>query len=469
MRDREVSDLLSPILIKEVRQGVRGQVFSGSCLLLQVLMLVVMAAALAEQGRTRGSAELVMIWFWMTLGVPVALIQPLSGIAAVSGEKALRTLEPMLLTRLSARRIVRGKWTALAVQNLLLVIAAFPYFLLRYFLGGVDLASEMLWMLGLCLFAGLLTALNVGLSPLPVSALFRAVLNLGSILAAIFLVVPFVAGSMQPMMAAHGAPLMVGAALSLLAALLALEGGAQQIAAPAEQATTRLRILVLGVLPIATWGTPRVERWLQSHVIFWTTTMLTLVALGALCETHRPSSRAYAAFFGRGPWRAAMGVFLAAGWPSGVFFTLALAALTGVAAAQARSTVGNAWAVLAIAAGLLLPVPLITLPWLRGRRRAVIYIAIQLVLALVGTMAPLLGALDSKGAAWLGGRALLASPLVYLVARLAEAKLPSPALFAIEHLAIVTAAILVALRALFEAVPASRPAEVERPPEVPAA
>ena len=48
MRDRDLSDLLSPILVKEVRQGVRGQVFSGSCLLLQVLMLLVMAVALTE-------------------------------------------------------------------------------------------------------------------------------------------------------------------------------------------------------------------------------------------------------------------------------------------------------------------------------------------------------------------------------------------------------------------------------------
>jgi ABC-type transport system involved in multi-copper enzyme maturation permease subunit len=455
MRDRDLSDLLSPILVKEVRQGVRGQVFSGSCLLLQVLMLVVMAAALAEPGRSRGSAEMLMVWFWLTLGLPVAVIQPLSGIAAVSGERVQRTLEPMLLTGLSARRIVRGKWTALAVQNLLLLTAAFPFFLLRYFLGGVDLAAEMLWMLGLCLFAGLLTALTVGLSPQPVASLVRMVLYCASIGSAISLVVPFVAGAMQPMLASRATPLVVSAALSTVAALLALEAGAQQIAAPAEQTTTRLRLIVLGVLPVAAWGARHLERWLQPHVVFWTVTMLTLVALSALCETPKASTRA-SAFFGRGRGRAALGVFFAAGWPSGVFFTLALVAVACATAGYAGATVGQAWAGLAIAAGLLIPVPILTLPWLRGRRRGQIYIATQLLLALVGTMAPLLGALGSKGAEWLGGHALLASPIVYLLARLADAKLPSPWLFGLEHVAIIAAAAVVALPALFESVPERR-------------
>jgi ABC-type transport system involved in multi-copper enzyme maturation permease subunit len=454
---RDLSDFLSPILVKEVRQGVRGQVFSGSCLLLQVLMLLVMAAALAEQGRSRSSAEMLMVWFWLTLGVPVALIQPLSGIAAVSGEKTLRTLEPMLLTGLSARRIVLGKWTALAVQNSLLVVAAFPFFLLRYFLGGIDLVAEGFWMLGLCVFAGLLTALTVGISPLPVSSLFRILLYLTAIVGAVFMVVPFVAGAMQPMMPSRASPLTVSTALSLVAALLALETGAQQIAAPAERGTTRLRLLVLAVLPLLVWGTSNVERWLQAHVVFWATSLLLLVVIGSLCEAQKSSSRAYAAFFARGPLRALAGVLFAPGWASGVFFTVTLAAGAGLATPLILSRYEQFGAGLALTAGLLLPVLLMQLPFLRGRRRGPTYVAIQLLTAALGALSPLCGLLDFRGAEWLSGHALLASPLLYLVARLADAKLPSAGLFAFVHLLVILVTLVLAARQLLDAARSSRP------------
>ena len=102
------------------------------------------------------------------------MVQPLRGISAVATEIKQNTIDLMVLTRLSAWRIVWGKWCAIMGQSALILLAILPYLILRYFFGGMQLFAEMALMLYLFVLSGALTAFTVGLSAV------------GSVLVAIF-------------------------------------------------------------------------------------------------------------------------------------------------------------------------------------------------------------------------------------------------------------------------------------------
>ena len=156
----DFADWLSPIVVKELRQGMRSKVFVGTFTLLQVFMIFCIVTALGEDSQSGAKA-----FFWSVVGAALLFGMPMRGAFSISGEIKEKTFELLLLTRLSAKRIIFGKWVALFLQSLLLVSSILPYVVLRYFLGGVDLVSE-LTVLGCLLWASaLLTALAVGVSP----------------------------------------------------------------------------------------------------------------------------------------------------------------------------------------------------------------------------------------------------------------------------------------------------------------
>lgn len=162
---RDSSDLLNPIIIKELRQGMRGRSFLASFLLVQFAMIFcVSGALLAHRVSDGGQIESFTTIFWFIIAVPLIGILPLTGLGSLRKELQTNSIELVYLTRLTPWGIVAGKWAALCAQSLLFVFAVLPYLVLRYFLGGVDLLNELealLILLGLCL---LLTAAAVGFS-----------------------------------------------------------------------------------------------------------------------------------------------------------------------------------------------------------------------------------------------------------------------------------------------------------------
>jgi len=117
---KSVDDWLSPILVKELRQGMRARVFVISYLLLQVFLSVLVLANAAAQGDSR-ALEDESHYFWVIVGFALLVLMPLRGLVSVSQEVKNRTMETIMLTRLTAWRVVFGKWSALFAQSLLLV------------------------------------------------------------------------------------------------------------------------------------------------------------------------------------------------------------------------------------------------------------------------------------------------------------------------------------------------------------
>lgn len=159
----DFSDRLSPMLVKELRQGLRARTFVIVFLTLQALLALILLSASAATGP--GGAGLVIsriIFLFFSLAVLV--IQPLRAIGALSSEIKGSTIDLMVLTRLSAWRIVTGKWVSIVGQSALLLAAIVPYLILRYFFGSMQLFAELLALVSVFLASAMLTAVMVGLS-----------------------------------------------------------------------------------------------------------------------------------------------------------------------------------------------------------------------------------------------------------------------------------------------------------------
>jgi hypothetical protein len=172
----EFSDRISPMLVKELRQGLRAKTFVIVFLGLQALLAVVLLSAIGAASPERaGQTVSTVIFFFFSLAV--LIVQPLRGIGALHNEIKGNTIDLMVLTRLGAWRIVLGKWVAIVSQSALLLTAIAPYLILRYFFGRMNLFAELNLLALVFIGSAVFTALTVGLSAIP-SILIRGLLPL---------------------------------------------------------------------------------------------------------------------------------------------------------------------------------------------------------------------------------------------------------------------------------------------------
>ena len=143
MNADSVSDRLNPVLVKEIRQGLKSRAFNFSFMLMQGLMVVSMIIQLLSIGQNFGR-EAASTMFWVFAGGPLLILLPLLSVNAIYGEHRQQTLPLVLLTNLTPWRMVCGKWASLMAQAMLIACAVLPYAVLRYFLGGINLAMDLL-------------------------------------------------------------------------------------------------------------------------------------------------------------------------------------------------------------------------------------------------------------------------------------------------------------------------------------
>lgn len=163
MELNDFSDRLPPMLVKELRQGMRARTFVGVFLGLQCFLAIVMlfatsATALGGAGQT--VSQIIFLFF----ALAVLVVQPLRAMNSLHAEIKSTTIDMMVLTRLTARRIVAGKWASIVAQTLLLLVSIIPYLILRYFFGGMNLFAELLALISIAWLSACLTAVNIGLS-----------------------------------------------------------------------------------------------------------------------------------------------------------------------------------------------------------------------------------------------------------------------------------------------------------------
>jgi hypothetical protein len=398
----DFTDWLSPMLVKELRQGVRSRVFVYALLLLQgslVLQAIVGLVASDAGQDTEGVSQ----FFWLLAGVFLILFLPLSGLNGISNERTSNTLELIFLTRLSSRRIVAGKWLALVAQITLLVFTILPYIVLRYFLGGVDLWRELLTTGELLVGSALLSAITVGLSTLPV-VLSRLALAAGIILGL------FILASVMPSLGMRRGPVIGGSFSTawkdysaagtgaIFVIVYMLEFGAARIAPPAENHSSPLRLIGLGAIAAGVL----MDRFIFQEGDVWTLIAFCFtlpVLIGALCESPRAITSIYRPFVRRGFLGRAAGGFLYPGWPSATPYALLVLLAVGLESylkgpAQYRADI--VFIMFIVPGVLLFPAAIVRLFGRRMRYPMATYLGVQAISVLFYTFASALYELKAK-------------------------------------------------------------------------
>ena len=159
---RDFPDRLPPMVVKELRQGLRARLYGETVAGFHLVLLVLLFPIL-NFGQSSGVEGAQRLLWWIFTGVLVLLL-PLRGLSALIQERRENTLDTLLLTNLSAGRIVWGKWLAIASQIAVTGISLIPYTIILYAAGGISLTENLTTLLRLGMLGLTLTAAYVALS-----------------------------------------------------------------------------------------------------------------------------------------------------------------------------------------------------------------------------------------------------------------------------------------------------------------
>lgn len=371
---KDFADWLSPILVKEMRQGLRSRIFVTAFLLMQGLMIfcVILGLATADDSFDASSG-----FFWTMIGIPLLLLMPARGFGVLGGEIKGNTLELIFLTRLSAWRIVAGKWAAILAQTLLLACSVLPYTVLRYFLGGINLLDDLQVLAVLLVISAILTAIAVGLSPFHRAKAAQAG---GSVifiwLALMLLQSRFFFGGMGPRSSSTDFYAITGV-IGPLFLLLMFEIAVGRIAPPAENHAFRKRLL--GFLILAALALLHHFHIDTDALRIIGILLLLPVCVTALCEEIKPIPSIYLPFVKRGFFGKLAGLVFYPGWAGGLIFTAV--ALAGMLAIffDRRFFVdeGHQLLLVSFLGGLLMPLAIIRTFFEKRGKTFVIYLGMQ--------------------------------------------------------------------------------------------
>jgi len=388
----DFKDWISPMIVKELRQGTRTRIFSFAfILLLSALIIVMLTSLMSTRPNTAGATG----GFWFCVVVAFLMVMPLRGFGAISNEMKMQTLDMVLLTRLSASKIIYGKWAALFSQTLLVASALLPFVVIRYFLGGIDFVNEIIWLVLLVISSGTLTALTVGLSAqsshLLRGAIALLILIFGFSLAGNFM---FMRGGSPLSDPEFWEGFAVFVTSCVFATYFLLAMGATHFAPISENHATRKRLAAL--LYIAALALFYFLDFDEEMLLVVGGMVLSVVVIDALTERPAPVASVYIPFVKRGAFGRLLGKFLYPGWQSGLLFSaLIVAGFTLLLSSEFSYFDDDEWAGFFSVLGLLIfPAALIQLAFSSHPNPFGLYILIALV---SGAACGLVGMIDDNG------------------------------------------------------------------------
>ncbi len=319
-----LADWVGPVVVKEVRQGLRGRVFG---LFFGVLLFACFALALVAFADTwdgalgRSAGRQYFALYLSALCAVCFFVIPFVAYRSMARELEDETWVLLSLTGLGGRSVVRGKWVSALSQAGLFASACAPFVLFSYFLNGVDLVQIAVALVMAAAWSALLVAVALALAAQAHSRVWRVVtqfLTLGLLLGATAAGVGF-----SWFLALEGGRLTSTLALQLACALLVvvasgttallLEAAAASLALPSEAAMRgprrALSVLVVGSLAtcaaLFVWHDGDHTTAAVGHVL----TTLYLVLVGVFVLSERDGWPAHAERPSRwlepGAWRGA--------------------------------------------------------------------------------------------------------------------------------------------------------------------
>lgn len=394
---------LPPMLVKELRQGLRQRGFVGGLIVAQLVLVIVFITGFASDTGNGSSRGMIDGVFWGTMFGTLLVGAPMRALIGLSAELDARTMDLLLLTRLDAWRIVWGKWVSLMVQTLLLVVTLLPYAVVRYFFGSVDLVSDFETIVTMLGFGAVLTGAGLWMSGLP--RVPRAL----AVAAAVFLTLTSMGGVMsRGVFGSSGGGIFSASAGSVSAWLMwvicfwcgawllayTLMMAVRWFAPPAENHAIGPRIVpLLLALPAVVLALNGNQPEAAAFAAIW------LVVLAGVAGIELAGTREVMAIHLRGwlgcdGWRRVVGAMFLPGWPSACAWLAAMlglvAAVWGVAdmvMAEDLHAAGVLWLLVLAWTGLVFPILLISLVPTVGRVAGVLYFILHAVLGIFAVMA----------------------------------------------------------------------------------
>lgn len=172
-----LADTVNPIVVKEVRQGLRTRVFwlFFTLMLVVNLFISLVCFAMAEDNANVGRGA--FIAFFVVLSFVQFFIIPYTAYRSMAREAEQETWVLLTLTGLGPRRILGGKVGSSVLQGALYASAAAPFLLFSYFLNGIDLPTIIVAALASVAYQVFLVAASVSTATLAESRLVRGLLH----------------------------------------------------------------------------------------------------------------------------------------------------------------------------------------------------------------------------------------------------------------------------------------------------
>lgn len=375
---------LNPVLVKELRQELRVRSFVHSFVWFHLAMIILTIMSPALRGAD-AEFSISSALFWSVLAVPLLLVIPMRAFTVFSKETRANELELIFLTRISAWQMVFYKWVALCLEGVLLLVAALPYAITRYFLGSMNMIDALYTLGVFLLLMFLLSALAVMISA--GNAERRRISGFFAILGLLVLY-PVINGVFAIGYTGYTRLGGGGSVTSFetvvlwliyipLFLVLLLEFAASRIAPRAENHARVKRLL--GLLAIVV-GFVLVTFDIKEELVATTVLAYLLpICVGALCEKPTYILSIYAPFVRGAWWKRPIGALLYPGWASGILYTtficavLFLLVLLQDLVAPAQAIFG----LVLLAGGMFLPLVVANACWPRQRGRLVFYLMTQ--------------------------------------------------------------------------------------------
>lgn len=278
-------DWWNPILVKEVRQALRGKYFK-ICFWIVLLAVVVamagmMVGFLHDDEITRSEGRNFFVGIFACLAIAVLAFVPFSAFNAVGAEWEENTFDLLIISNLRPRQIVVGKLLGAGVQTLLFYSTFTPFLVFSSLLRGVDMVNVWIVLAGAFLYSMVLTLIAIALSTMSRVRFARIVLMFVLGGALIFATVGGIgAGTYmiqepgvirQPLFWMRAGMVALAAAI---AATYCFAIASNLLAHPEENRSTGVRLITTGALLLSLW-------WLHSM----TTMVLDREALSAVSIT----------------------------------------------------------------------------------------------------------------------------------------------------------------------------------------
>ncbi|WOO39714.1 hypothetical protein [Rubellicoccus peritrichatus] len=312
-----IDSRLNPILVKELRQGMRSKMYTILFLAIQVVMIFYVVFGMA-MSLGAGNNQEMDILFWVITGGFLLFILPLMGANALSGENRESRLDLLVLTRLSSRRIVYGKWLAVVVQGILLMTALLPYLVLRYYIGSVEFLQSLGILAVLVMISAIITGIAVSISVIKNPILRWVILGIGLFFGVsnLFSYINFRYSASINWFELYPVWIISG----LLLVILALEFGAARFSPMAENHDTpkRLVLLFMCILLVVVESLHLDSDLPAAFALF----SLLIVTWDGLCRPVLRYPSIYEPFVRFGLIGRIVGRFLYPGWWSGLIFSL---------------------------------------------------------------------------------------------------------------------------------------------------